>query len=137
MAPGGRSKDFDSQELEKDGLITGSVRDLLTDMHSPNLQADLKKGVCEVLDKLVNSKQDKRGFDPARTLMSVEGWPMPHKNDLSLVSPVKSRQRHRAGSESSSQDFGEVPVQGLAKSPMVDGIHILVCSVFFVDVFWK
>jgi len=137
--PGAHARLLDLDTLGTDGLVAGSVRDLLTHMDCPNLQSELHQGVSELVDKLVKTRQVQvhSGCSSASTSNPVKGWPMPQKNELSLVSPGTSNPRTRRRAGRSINDFGAVPLSGSVKSWMVDGIHPLVCSIFFVLVFSK
>ena len=137
--PGAHVRLLDLDTLGTDGLVPGSVRDLLTHMDCPNLQTELNQGVSDLVDKLVKTRQVQvhSACSSASTSNPVKGWPMPQKNELSLVSPVTLNPRKRRLSCKSIMPYGSVPVSGSVKSPMVDGIHPLVCSIFFVVVFSK
>ena len=128
LPPGAQSKPLDIQALRKDGLVTGSVLDLLKQIKKPNLQTDLEKGVAKLLEKLGKrrGRVDKLGF--------VKGWPMPEPNDIALVYPPKFQKHQEAGSARYTQEFGQVLLQSSVTSPKVEGINLLVCFIFFVGV---
>jgi hypothetical protein len=128
LPPGAQSKPLDIQALRKDGLVTGSVLDLLKQIKKPNLQTDLEKGVAKLLEKLgkKRGRVDKLGF--------VKGWPMPEPNDIALVYPPKFQKHQGAGSARYTQEFGQVLLQSSVTSPKVEGINLLVCFIFFVGV---
>jgi hypothetical protein len=73
LTAGASSKRLDCQALPKDGLVTGSVRDLLRQLKSPNLQSELQKGVAKVLDKVAKSRRVSRGCQSATHLEFVQG----------------------------------------------------------------
>ena len=126
---GAKSELFDYKALAKDGLVTGSVRDLLTRINMPNLQLQLQQGVAEVVGKM---RRESKMYQSADKLGSVNGWPMPHPNDLSLV-----HENGPAGSVRFTKEFGEVRSQRWATSSICEGLALLVCSFFFVCVFSK
>ena len=123
---------LDQPSLIKDGLVTGSVSDLMTEMNIPDLQLHLKKGVEALLDSLLQNRQE-NGQNPSATrLTCVKGWPMPLQNDLSLVygDNLQGQGRGGAGSTRSTSEFGHVLLQRSVTSPKVDGFNLLVCSIF-------
>ena len=126
---GGQTKFFDWQTLTKDGLVAGSVTDLLTRIKMPLLQSQLQKGVADVLGKM---RHESKMYPSAAKLGSVNGWFMPYPNDLCLVHEHLS-----AGSVRSTKEFGEVRLQRWATSSICQGIDILECFMFFVGVFSK
>ena len=121
-----QSEPLDMEALRRDGLVTGSVPDLLTLINKPKLQSILQEGVQSVLAKVAKNRGsvDKLGF--------VQGWPMPEPNDISLVYPSKCQKQHDAGSTYYTQELGKVRLQSWVTSPKVEGIHLLVCFFFFV-----
>jgi hypothetical protein len=127
-----QSNGLDCPSLIEDGLVTGSVSDLLTEMNIPDLQLALQKGVAEVLDSLLKKRQQHNINPSATRLQSVNGWPMPLPNDLSLVygDNFQGQERAGAGSTRSTSDFGHVLLQRSVTSPQVDGFKLLVCSLF-------
>lgn len=126
MAPGPQSKPVDIETLETDGLVTGSVLDLLTQMKKPNLQTQLQTGVDKLLGKL-NKKRGKLD-----KLGCVKGWPMPEPNKITLVYPPKVQKDKEEGSTRYTPGFGEVRLQSSVTSPKVAGINLLVCFIFFM-----
>ena len=123
---------LDKSSLIKDGLVTGSVSDLLTEMNIPNLQQELQKAVEVLLDSLLQKRQENSQNPSATRLTSVKGWPMPLQNDLSLVygDNFQGQGRGGAGSTRSTSEFGHVLLQRSVTSPKVDGFNLLVCSIF-------
>ena len=125
-----QSNGVDRISLEKDGLVTGSVSDLLTEMNIPNRQQELQEGVVSVLDRLAKKRQEQKSIPSSSRLQSVEGWPMPLSNDLSLVYCDDFQGQEGAGSTRSTSEFGHVLLQRSVTSPKVDGFNLLVCSIF-------
>jgi len=137
LTAGASSKRLDCQALAKDGFVTGSVRDLLRQLKSPNLQSELQKGVAKVLDKVAKSRQVSRGCQSATHLEFVQGWPMPKRNQLSLVYDAELSKRQRPTFTRSSAEFGDVRLQGSATFSNVKGFDLLVCSIYVVGVLSK
>lgn len=123
---------LDKPSLIKDGLVTGSVSDLMTEMNIPDLQLHLKKGVEALLDSLLQNRQENSQNPSATRLTCVKGWPMPLQNDVSLVygDNLQGQGRGEAGSTRSTSEFGHVLLQRSVTSPKVDGFNLLVCSIF-------
>ena len=125
--PGPQSRLFDLEALEKDGLVTGSVDDLLTHCECPqNLQNDLLKGIQKVLRKVLNGRQVSKQCVSAINLRSVQGWPMPHPNNVCLVYDSEGLSNSHAGDVRYTKDFGNVPLRTKARSPMLPGIRLMV-----------
>jgi hypothetical protein len=121
---------FDLHALEKDGLVTGSVDDLLTHCKcSPNLQRELLNGIVELLSKIEKERQQSSTCKSAIRVTSVQGWPMPMPNHLCLVYDSNGGSDPRAGSVRSTKDFGRVPLRATATSPVVQGISLMVSYV--------
>lgn len=137
LTAGVSSKRLDCQALAKDGLVTGSVRDLVRQLKSPNLQSELQKGVAKVLDKLAQSRQVRKGCQSASHLDFVQGWPMPQRNQLSLVYNAELPKHQRPTSTRSTAEFGDVRLQSSVTCSNVKGFHLLVCSIYDVGVFSK
>jgi len=134
LPPGPHSSLFDLDVLEKDGLLTGSVDDLLTHCKcSPSLQKDLMKGIVDLLAKIKKERQGSTSCQSAIKVLSVNGWPMPNPNNVCLVYDSNGGSDPRAGSVRSTKDFGSVPLRTKATSPAVRGISLMVssaCDVF-------
>ncbi len=123
---------LDQPSFIKDGLVTGSVSDLMTEMNIPDLQLHIKKGVEALLDSLLQNRQKNSQNPSATRLTYVKGWPMPLQNDLSLVygDNLQGQGRGGTGSTRSTSEFGHVLLQRSVTSPKVDGFNLLVCSIF-------
>jgi len=137
LTVGPSSKRLDCQALSKDGLVTGSVRDLLRQLKSPNLQSELQKGVAKVLDKLAQSRQVSKGCQSATHLEFVQGWPMPQRNQLSLVYDADLAKHQRPTYTRSSAEFGDVRLQSSVTFSNVKGFDLLVCSIYVMGLFSK
>ena len=118
----------DMQKLSQDGLVTGSVSDLLAKSKLENLQRGLQQDVTKLLQDLDKKRQENKTCQSAAKLSSVQGWPMPSENNLSLVFPDTFPASHSGGSTKFTSEFGKVSLQRSVTSPQVEGINLLVCS---------
>ena len=116
------------QKLSQDGLVTGSVSDLLAKSKIESLQRGLQKDVAKLLQDLDKKRQENKTCQSAAKLSSVQGWPMPSENNLSLVYPGTFPTSYSAGSTRFTSDFGKVSLQRSVTSPQVEAINLLVCS---------
>jgi hypothetical protein len=131
--PGASSNLLDRTALATDGLVTGSVNDLLTACQSASLQTDLLKGISDLLLKVNGGPQHSRQCARSLKIQCVDGWPMPHPNKACLVYRSNDSSHPRGGSVISTKYFGEVHLQAEARSHTVSSILLSVCSV--CDVF--
>lgn len=132
--PGASSNLLDRTALATDGLVTGSVNDLLlTSCQSASLQTDLLKGISELLRKVNGGPQHSRQCPRSPKTQCVEGWPMPHPNKACLVYRSNDSSHQRGGSVISTKYFGEVHLQAEARTHTVSSILLSVCPV--CDVF--
>ena len=123
------SSPFDLHALERDGLVTGTVDDLLRRCKcSPNLQSELLKDIVTLLNTIHRERQGTSSCSSAIKVTSVQGWPMPTPNHLSLVYDSNGASDPRAGTVRSTKDFGRVPLKTKATSPTVPGISLMVSS---------
>ena len=134
LPPGVSSPLLNREALDKDGLVTGSVNDLLTLCNCPSLQTDLREGIADLLAKVDQRRQATSRCDSAIKLSCVEGWPMPLPNTSCLVYRSNDLSGHAPGSVLFSKDFGNVPLKNSARSPMVPGINLMVCPISVVYV---
>jgi hypothetical protein len=126
--PGKSSPLLNREALHKDGLVTGSVNDLLTHCNCPSLQTDLREGIADLLAKVHQRRQATSRCDSAIKLSCVDGWPMPQPNTACLVYRSNDFSEQRPGSLWCTKDFGNVPLKVSARSPKVPGINLMVCS---------
>jgi hypothetical protein len=119
---------LDQPSLIKDGLVTGSVSDLLAKSKLENLQRGLEQDVTKLLQDLDKKRQENKTCQSAAKLSSVEGWPIPSENNLSLVYPDTFPASFSGGSTKFTSEFGKVSLQRSVTSPQVEGINLLVCS---------
>jgi len=139
--PGASSKLSDRTELYKDGLVTGSVQDLLTAIQCPSLQTDLLRDISRLLVKLNMGPQ--HSHECRGSLKCVDGWPMPHPNNACLVYRSNDSSHPRGGSVIYTKAFGEVHLQTEARSHKSSSILLSVCSVCDVRleidfvIFWR
>ena len=123
------SSPFDLHALERDGLVTGTVDDLLTHCKcSPNLRSELLNDIVKLLSKIDKERQASSSCASAIRVTSVQGWPMPTPNYVCLVYDSNGASDPRAGNVRATKDFGSVPLKTKATSPTVQGISLMVSS---------
>ncbi len=73
LPPGVSSPLLNRETLDKDGLVTGSVNDLLTICNCPSLQTDLREGIADLLAKVDQRRQGTSRCDSAIKRSCVKG----------------------------------------------------------------